>query len=388
MDLEKIKQLETLLEKSNVDMYLVLSREDSDITMSLFLDVHIVAQTAIIFRRNGKHIVLTGATDANAYSSFGIFEIITVEDDFYRELVEIIDKIEPNKIALNISTTDYLADGLTMGQYLCLESTLRSDRLKELEVSSEDLLNEIRSVKSEYEIKLIEKAVQITCDIYDEVRSEIRVGMSETEIGDLFVAGLKKYGVINALGGSYNYPLVMINRCGLAHREPVSSYVLEKGDILICDFSVIYEGYCSDIARSFYVLKDNEKRAPKDVQDAFDTTVKAVSNIISNMKPGLKGYEIDSLGRSVIEAGGYPTIRHSAGHQLGRKVHDGGTPLSPYSENRPRTMNKIRVNEVYAIEPTVIQDNGLPSFIVEEDIVVSKNGVRVLSRRQTELWLI
>jgi hypothetical protein len=48
----------------------------------------------------------------------------------------------------------------------------------------------------------------------------------------------------------------------------------------------------------------------------------------------------------------------------------------------------VQLNEVYAIEPTVIQDDGLPSFIVEEDIVIRESGVEILSDRQLELYLI
>jgi Xaa-Pro aminopeptidase len=100
----------------------------------------------------------------------------------------------------------------------------------------------------------------------------------------------------------------------------------------------------------------------------------------------MTGYEVDAIGREVVEKGGYPTIRHSVGHQLGMRVHDGGTSLSPASN--PNSAGVIQVGEVYAIEPTVIQDDGKPSFIVEEDIVIRNGSVEILSERQLKLLYI
>jgi Xaa-Pro aminopeptidase len=174
----------------------------------------------------------------------------------------------------------------------------------------------------------------------------------------------------------------------LAHRVPNPKNILQPGDILICDFSVRYKRYCSDIARSFYVMGSGETEIPEDVQKAFDTTVRAVSAAIEGIKAGMKGFEVDQIARRVIESGGYPTIRHATGHQLGMQVHDGGTSLSPNKETRPASRGVIKLDEVYAIEPTVIQDGGLPSFIVEEDIVVREHSVQVLSDRQTVLYRI
>ncbi len=387
-NLEKILQLEQELIARDIDTYLILSREDSDIVLPLLLPAHVVAQTAFFFRKSQPHIVLTGSTDANTYKEFGIFEIVEVTTDFETDFLAVFNRLAPKQLALNISEDDYLVDGLTMGQYLMLQDMVGAQRLAALECSSEPIIQRLRSIKSAYEVAQIRIAVQKTCRIYDEVAGSIKVGMSETEIGELFVLGMHRHAVVNAFGAPYSYPLICINRCGLAHREPHADNVLQPGDLLICDFSVRYNGYCSDIARSFYVLREGETQAPAEVQQAFDTTVAAVSAVIASIAVGMPGYEADRLGREVIERAGYPTIRHATGHQLGMRVHDGGTSLSPRNPERPASSGLVQVAEVYAIEPTVIQDDGLPSFIVEEDIVIRESGVEILSDRQLELYLI
>ncbi len=385
-NVEKIKQLEHELAIRGIDTLLILSREDSDATLQLLLPVHVVAQTAFFFNRDGKHVVLTGSTDANIYKQFGIFEIIEVKEDFETDLLQVFNRINPASLALNISETDYLADGLTVGQYQLLENTIGSERLQARETSSEQILRILRGIKSEQEVRYLSEAVRVTCSIYEEVAPEIRIGMSETQIGDLFVEGMKRHNVINAFAEPYSYPLICINRCGLAHRQPNSNNILKQGDILICDFSVSHRGYCSDIARSFYVLEEGESQAPEHILQAFQTTVDAVGAVIEGLKPGLLGYEADRIGRSIIEGAGYPTIRHSVGHQIGMRVHDGGTSLSPCSN--PNSHHPVCKGEVYAIEPTVIQDEGKPSFIVEENVLVTDEGVQLLSTRQMNLWYI
>lgn len=386
VNVEKIRQLEIELEKHDIDTLLILSREDSDVVLPLLLPVHVVAQTAFFFNRNGKHVVLTGSTDANMYKEFGIFEIVTVQEDFESEFMHVFERIAPNRLALNMSETDHFSDGLTVGLYMMLEQVLGPERLARIETSSEPMVRTLRGIKNNHELALISHAVDITCRIYAEVYPQIKIGMSETDIGDLFVEGMKRHHVVNAFGSPFSYPLVCINRCGLAHREPNGNNILSEGDILIVDFSVSYRGYCSDIARSFYVLKDGEQSAPKDILHAFETTVGAVSAVIGSIKAGMTGYEVDAIGREVVEKGGYPTIRHSVGHQLGMRVHDGGTSLSPASN--PNSAGVIQVGEVYAIEPTVIQDDGKPSFIVEEDIVIRNGSVEILSERQLKLLYI
>ena len=386
--LEKIEQLQQQMNAHQIDTYLILTREDSDPVLPLLLPVHVVAHSAFFFQSSGNHIVLTGKTDANMYREFDLFEVVEVEEDFEADFLQIFNKLVPKRLALNISETDYLVDGLTVGQYQLLEDIIGKEKLLEIECSSEKIITHVRSVKTEYEIAQIRKAVEITCDIYDEVAKKIQSGMSETDIGNLFVAGMKKHGVVNAFDEPYSYPLVCINRCGLAHRKPNKDNILQPGDMLICDFSVAYNRYTSDIARTFYVLRAGETEAPDDVQKAFDTTLKAVSAVIDGLYPGMKGFEADMLGRRVVEDAGFPSIRHSAGHQLGMRVHDGGTSLSPKRDDKPSSLGTVQVGEVYAIEPTVIQDNGLPSCIVEEDVVIRAGGAEVLSRRQTELYLI
>lgn len=389
IQMSKLKQAEVLMEKSGIDTWLILTREGADPCMPLMLGIRSVHQAAIFIRQDGNHIAVTSVSDKGNYEATDLFQkVIIYEASMEQTFLEIFDSLKVEKLGLNYSESDHLCDGLTQGLYGWLEDTIGSTRLGVLEVSSEPVLKELRSIKTELEIERIQTAVNLTTDIYDCVFNQIKCGMTEIEIGQLFVQEMRKRDVTNGLGNPFDPPLVCTVRNGLAHRKP-GNHKTQPGDIIIIDFSLKYEDYVSDIARTCYVLKPGEKAAPADIQKAFDTAVHAISETIAQLVPGKKGYEVDAVGRKVIEEGGYPTIRHSVGHQVGRATHDGGTILGPKRvPPRPEVEGVIQAGEIYAVEPTVIQDEGLPCMLVEENVLVTESAPIILSKRQTELVLI
>ena len=386
---EKLAQLEQMLINNDIDTLLILSRERSDHIVPFLTGVDTVGTTAFFLNKNGEHTVIASQADSGNYAEGGLFKnILTYGKSLEEQFVPYFEQLNPSKMALNFSKEDVISDGLTLGLYIQLTKMVGKERLEKIEMSSQKLIQELRSVKTPTEIAILEKSIQITNDIYDEVWTRVKCGMSEKEIGDIFVDCMKKRDVVNGLGSPYAYPIVCIVRAGLAHRGPGDTKTI-PGDIVIMDFSVNYKGYISDIARTAYILKDGETQPPHDIQHAFDTAYKAISDTIAFIGEGKLGHEVDAVGRKTVEEGGFPTVRHSVGHPIGRACHDSGTSLGPIRENGNKAVYRpIQLNEVYAIEPTVIQDDGKPCMLVEENVVITEKGARVLSRRQTQLYLI
>ena len=98
---------------------------------------------------------------------------------------------------------------------------------------------------------------------------------------------------------------------------------------------------------------------------------------------------VDAASRAYIWDRGLPDITHGTGHQIGRSVHDGGTGLFPRWERYGKAAYlPCEEGMVFTLEPTIFLGDGDCNLIVEENVVVTKDGARWLSRRQEELVLI
>ena len=141
---ELVQRIESELRKRGIDTLLMISREDSDPVLARILDTHVVVQTAVLFNADGRHVVLTGRTDAMAYEAFPFFDrIIAMEDDFAVEFPRVFDETNPDTLALNICEEDAQLDGLRWGLYAELEDIVGEARLHSIEVSSADLLRHV-----------------------------------------------------------------------------------------------------------------------------------------------------------------------------------------------------------------------------------------------------
>ncbi len=385
INFEKIKQAQLYLKEEGIDCWIIKTIEGSDLCMPLMFNVSIVGDAALIITKE-KTIAVISIIDFQDVEESGLFDEIVKysSEGFAFRLKEVIDKIQPIKIALNFSMNNYLADGLTVGAYRNLVKAI-GDGYEDKIVSSEIFLQKLRSIKSSEEIAYIQKAIDITLEIYDCVFKKLKVGMTEVEVGQLFVEELAKRNVVNGITRKLTPPIIMTHN--IAHRPP-SDVKIKPGDYLIIDFSVDYNGYCSDIARTCYIAKDGEMEPSKDMQRAFRTIYEAINKAVSALKIGATGFDVDLAAREHILINGYPNIFHAVGHQVGREVHDGGVTLAPNKKQyKSSIFGKIEEGMVFAIEPTILIEEG-PAIISEENVLVTKDGVKFLSKRQEELVFI
>ena len=246
------------------------------------------------------------------------------------------------------------------------------------------MLEELRAVKTPSEIEIMKECSRITTDIYDALFKRIHVGLSEIDVAKIMMEECEKRNVCTAFGNPPEYPLVLNPKGGMSHRGPNDSNICEPGDMLVIDFSIRYNGYTSDIARTMYFLKPGEEHAPQDAVDCANAAIRAVGAVMEKIKPGMKGYEVDEIGRQSIIDSGFPPFPHSTGHQVGLEVHDGGTTLGPKT-GRYASHGVLRKNEIYALEPTVLQDRDKRSAIIEDNVLLTDDGCVLISKRQTAL---
>lgn len=382
---EKMERAIEMLKERQIDMWLFYSRMNRDTSLELMFHTSTLNEVLFLLTRNGRKIAVAQKEDAEAYKNSGLYtEVITVGELSLQEAVQSLLKEEcPQTLALNVSQEDNRCDGLTLGLYKKLERIIGEECLNKIKVSSFPMLEELRAVKTVGEIEIMKECSRITTDIYDALFSRVRAGMSEVDVAEIMMEECAKRDVITAFGNPPEYPLVLNPKGGMSHRKPNPDNICEPGDMLVIDFSIRYLGYTSDIARTMYFLKEGETHAPREVTECVNAAIGAVEKILEKIRPGMKGWEVDAIGRSAITECGYPEFGHATGHQVGLEPHDGGTLLGMASK---RASNGIlRENEIYALEPTVLQAPDKPSAIVEDNILLTKEGYVLISKRQTEL---
>jgi Xaa-Pro aminopeptidase len=154
------------------------------------------------------------------------------------------------------------------------------------------------------------------------------------------------------------------------------------------DFGVNFEGFMSDVSRTFYFLKPGEGQPPAQMRRLFEAHHAAIREALQAIEPGTEGWRVDEVARQPVREAGYPEFDHALGHQVGRLGHDGGTLLAPKWEaygNMP--YGPLLEGEVYTLEPTIITTDGLVCQR-EEEVLVTSRGPQVLTRQQTEIICI
>jgi Xaa-Pro aminopeptidase len=387
---EKVQQAIGILQELNVDLWLTFVRETSagsDPVLPLIYGLDLTWQSALILTKSGEHIAIVGRLEAEAARRTGAYDtIIHYDQSIQPELIRVLERLNPNRIAINYSVNDVHADGLSHGMYqlLCkyLEGTPYLFKLE----TAEKIHSALRGRKTPQEIERIRNAIRTTFAIFERTFEYIKVGMTEKEVSDYMHAQLDKFGVPPAWE-LINCPTVNAGpESSIGHVGP-TELKISPGHIVHFDFGVSQDDYCSDIQRVVYFLRPEEKASPPEVQHGFKTVREAIQCALAAMKPGVTGKYIDQIARQTIINAGYPEFPYGTGHQVGRVVHDGAGMLGPEWERYGDTPNyPLEAGQVYTIEPGLAVP-GYGYIGIEEDVLVTASGAEYLGDPQTELTI-
>jgi Xaa-Pro aminopeptidase len=387
---EKVDQAVSILKDKDIDLWLTFVRETTaggDPVLPLIYGHELTWTSALMITKAGERFAIVGQFEAEAAQRTGAYATVIPYDESIRDsLLHTLERIYPNKIAVNYSVNDVHSDGLSYGMYMLLIKYLEDTPWEQRLVSAEEIISALRGRKAPGEIARIRKAIETTSAIFENTFAHIKIGMTEQAIGEFMHAQLDQFGVeagwepasCPGVNSGPNSPI--------GHAGPTRIKV-EPGHLLHFDFGVRQEDYCSDIQRMVYFLKKGETRPPEVVQKGFDTVERAIQETIRAMKPGVIGKDVDAIARSIITKAGYPEYKYATGHQLGRTVHDGAGLLGPKWERYGNTPDlPLETGNVFTIEPGVAIE-GYGYIGLEEDVVVTEQGAEFLGEPQTKLIL-
>lgn len=381
----KLQQAKRYLKDSGFDAWLLLTREGSDPAVPLLTGVKTVGAAAFILYADGQDEAIVANFDVGHVEAAGTMQKVHPYDTGLKEpLYASLKAHGVRRVAVNYSIHDPLCDGLSHGLF----QWFVADAPEGLEIgSSEDMLSRVRAVKLPEEIERLRKACKVTEEIYDIVRGRIRAGMTERQVSAMFAEEVRRRGLSSGTDDTFSGPMVLIPRVGMAHRNPTDA-VIQPGDMLVVDFSVVVDGYASDIARTFYCLKPGETEAPAEVNAMFQASRRAIERSAEALRPGAKGYEVDAVARATLRELGFPEPTHALGHQVGQRAHDGGMILGPRWERYGTApYGTVEAGMVFALEPTILPP-GPRAVLTEENVVVREDGIERLCTWQEQIWLI
>lgn len=233
-------------------------------------------------------------------------------------------------------------------------------------VRAEGLIGEMRKAKDADEVAKLRKACKIAFDSFTEVKPKIKTGMTEEDVRILMAVAMHKRGADSV---PFNIVCFGENTAD-AHHTPSKTRKLKKNEAVLMDFGCFYEGYTSDMTRSWW----HGDKVPAQYTKIWNIVDKARQAGINALRAGVTAGSVDKAARDVIEAAGYgKEFFHTTGHGIGLVVHD--APIL-----RAGSASQIPQNAVVTVEPG-IYFAGKWGIRLEDSFLVTKTGAKKLTQK-------
>jgi Xaa-Pro aminopeptidase len=308
-------------------------------------------------------------------------------------LTKVIRDRKPKRIALDVDTTFAFSDGLTLGEYTGMLSreVLKPDGDWRAEIKpAERLAVDLIAIRQAEEEETFNRMNRLTWDIIEEAFSSKVVTPGVTRTSDV-VWWMRQRVADYGLTTWFQPSVDVQRRGGVKEEDPI----IQKGDVLHCDFGITAMRLNTDTQHMGYVLRDGETEVPAGLRAALANANKLQDIVFSEIKPGVSGNDVLKASRARMAAGGINGTIYS--HAIGMHGHGAGTLIGlwDYQDGVPgRGDHKIMPATWYSIElqaTTPVPEWGNEPLRVgqEEDVILNGAGVvRWGYQRQTQFHLV
>lgn len=242
------------------------------------------------------------------------------------------------------------------------------------------------TIKTDNELNLMREPCQIIRDALLLAESKIQAGMTTSELNKIIHDYIISSGAKPSFLGYGGFPAstcISIDE-QVVHGFP-SNRVIKEGEIVSVDVGAYKNGFHADAARSFYVgsISPEKKKLIEVTRECF---FKGIEGICIGSSLGDIGAQIQQHA----EQSGFSVVRDMVGHGIGRNLHE--DPQVP-NYGRKGTGIRLKRNMTLAIEPMInmgdyrveidgwkcVTIDGLPSAHYENTVVITDNGVEILT---------
>lgn len=249
-------------------------------------------------------------------------------------------------------------------------------------------------IKNKLSIQKMAQAGSLLSAIFVQMETIIKAGISTAEIDAWIELQLQQNGLVSQVKGYMGYrhvSCISVNDV-VVHGVPRADCVLQSGDLVKIDVCASWNGYCADMARSFFVGQPSD-----DARRLVAVAYQALSKGIEQARVGNRLSDISSAVQQEVEKHGFGVVRDFAGHGIGRNMHE-----EPEIVNygKPGRGPLLREGMTFAIEPMVtfgaydvyVADDGWTvkttdrslAAHVEDTIAITSAGPIILTRKDAE----
>ncbi|HZP83312.1 MAG TPA: Xaa-Pro peptidase family protein [Chthonomonadaceae bacterium] len=226
-----------------------------------------------------------------------------------------------------------------------------------------DAMARLREIKTGDELAALDAAAALIDAIYEEALGALTEGMTESELQDFIFAAFKRHNTTPSFT-----PMVCFGENGAMPHHATGATTLKRGDIVVLDIGCTWEGYCSDITRTFAFGE------PRDLDAArvYEIVSQAHWAAREAAKPGVSGAAVDAAARRIITEAGYGAqFIHRTGHGIGLSDHE--DPYIVAGNTVP-----LQPGMCFSIEPGIYLP-GRFGVRIENIVTMTPDGVRSLN---------
>ena len=253
------------------------------------------------------------------------------------------------------------------------------------------------TIKTAEEIEKMRVAGRLAAEVLEMIGDHVKPGVTTGELDRIchdHIVNVQK-GIPAPLNyGNPPFPKSICTSVNhvICHGIPSDDKVLKKGDILNIDVTVIKDGYHGDTSKMFFVGE-----APAHLERLVRVTQECLYKGIEIVRPGTRLGDIGHVIQQHAESNYYSVVREYCGHGIGAGFHEEPQVLH---YGKPGTGMELQEGMCFTIEPminagkpqtkmlgdhwTVVTKDRKPSAQWEHTLLVTADGVEVLTRRNEE----